>query len=129
MSDTNQRDIKFWIGFFIGGLLGAIVLFFLGTKEGKRTGRELEGKGRDLLDDFLNKLETLEHKGKELVLEGEELKKDVVSSLEEKKEEITESATEKIDSALAHIEALQERGRETTAALRKRLTFKNLPKK
>ena len=61
----EHRDGKFWFGFFMGGLIGAIVLFFLGTKEGKRTGKLLEDKGKDLLDDLEGKLEDLEKKAKE----------------------------------------------------------------
>ena len=52
----------------------------------------------------------------------------VIEKLEDTKEELTETATKKLDSALAHIEELQEHGRETTASIRKRL-FKNLPKR
>jgi len=40
---------------------------------------------------------------------------------------MTDAAVEKIDSALAHIEAIQHKGVETTATIRKK--FKNLPKK
>ena len=119
---------RFWIGFFIGGFPGAILLFFLGTQEGKKAGRSLEEQGKDILDELLDRFNSLEQKGKQLVREGEHIKEGVIEQLEVKKEELTDSATEKIDSALAHIEALQERGRETTASLRKRL-FKNLPKK
>ena len=70
----------------------------------------------------------LESQGKELVKKGEALKEKVVEQMEEKKESVTQEAATKIDSALAHIEALQEHGRETTSNLRKRL-FKNIPKK
>ncbi len=129
MSEENRKDVKFWIGFFIGGFIGAIVLFFLGTKEGKKTGKALESHGRDLLDELLEKLESLERKGKELASEGEAVKDQVIETIAEKKEDFTETTTEKIDSVLAHVEALQERGRQTTADLRKRLTFKNLPRK
>lgn len=106
MSEERSHDLRFWVGFFIGGLLGAIVLFFMGTKEGKRT-------GEDLLDDIRDKIEGVVKKGKE--------------QIEEKKEVVVKSASESIDTALAHIEELQERGRQTTATLRKQ--FKNLPKK
>jgi gas vesicle protein len=105
------------LGFFLGGLLGAFVIFFLGTKEGKKAGKLLERKGRDVLDDLEEKLVDIEKKSKE-----------VVEAIAENKEDISENVTEKLDSALAHIEEIQERGRETTAGLRKKL-FKNLPKK
>ena len=113
MSEEQPRDLRFWVGFFIGGLLGAIVLFFMGTKEGKKTGKLLEGKGEDILDDIRNRLTSVVREGKQ--------------QIEEKKEVVVKSATESIDTALAHIEELQERGRQTTATLRKQ--FKNLPKR
>lgn len=120
MSEHPRGDGRFMLGFFVGGLLGAIVLFFLGTKEGRKAGKLLERKGKDVLTDLEEKLEDLEKKGKEIVKQGEELV--------EGKSELGQEITERLDSALAHIEEIQERGRETTAGLRKKL-FKNLPKK
>lgn len=130
MNDQGHahRDGKFWVGFFIGGLLGAILLFFLGTKEGKKTGKLLEHKGKDILDELGEKLEALEQKGKELAKQGEAIKDDVIEHLENKKEQLTDRASEKLESALTHIEKLQEEGLETTKTLRRRI-FKNLPKK
>ncbi|MBI3385584.1 YtxH domain-containing protein [Candidatus Gottesmanbacteria bacterium] len=100
MSDENHKDIKFWVGFFVGGLLGAIILFFLGTKEGKKTGRQLEEKGRDLFDDLLERLEEFEKKGKELITEGEVVKEQVMDVIEEKKEELTDTATDRFRANL-----------------------------
>lgn len=127
MNEHDHHDAKFWFGFFIGGLLGALVLFFLGTKEGKKTGKLLERKTKDYIDDLEEKLGELEDKGKDLVQKGEALKEEVLERVEDKKEQLTQDMTEKLDSALAHIEELQEKGRVTTATLRKRL-FKNIPK-
>lgn len=124
----DHHDGKFLFGFFIGGIIGALTIFFLGTKEGQRTGKLLKRKGEDLLDDVQDKIDELEKKGKELVKEGEAIKEQMLENLEEKKEAVTETAAEKLDTALAHIEELQEHGRQTTASLRRRL-FKNLPKK
>lgn len=126
--NNEHRDGKFWFGFFAGGLIGALVLFFLGTKEGKKTGKLLEEKGIDLVSDLEDRLGDLEKKGKELARQGESLKEDVLEKIEDKKEVFTQGATEKLDSALASIEKLQEQGLETTSTLRKRL-FKNIPKK
>ncbi len=128
MSDSAHHDTKFWIGFFVGGLLGAVILFFMGTKEGKKTGKLIEQKSQDFLDDFEERLKDLEEKGKDLARRGEALKEEAIVQLEDKKEEVSQEAVQKLDSALAHIEALQEHGRETTADLRKKL-FKNIPKK
>lgn len=121
-------DVKFLLGFFLGGILGAIIIFLIGTKEGKKTTKILEQKGKDFVDDLEEHLVDLEKQGQELVKKSEEIKEQVVETLEEKKETITTEATSKLDNALAHIEALQEHGRETTASLRKRL-FKNTPKR
>ncbi len=127
MSDNHNNDGKFLFGFFIGGLIGALIIFFLGTKEGKKTGKMLENKSRDLLDDFEEKLDALQEKGKELVRQGEEMKEKVIDTLDGKKDEVTQAAADKIDIALAHIQEMQQKGAETTATLRKQ--FKNIPKK
>ncbi len=129
MSEEHHgTDIKFLAGFFIGGLIGALTIFFLGTKEGKKAGKLLQQKGEDVLGELEDQVEELEQKGKDLLKHGEEIKEQVIEKIEDKTEELSETATKKLDSALAHIEELQEHGRETTASIRKRL-FKNLPKK
>jgi gas vesicle protein len=129
MSDDHRGgDAKFLVGLFIGGIIGALIIFFLGTKEGKKAGKFLEDKSKDTLDDLHDQIDELEKKGQELVTKGEEIKDQVIEQFEEKKEEITERATEKLDDALAQVEKLQEQGRDTTAELRKRI-FKNIPKR
>ena len=128
MSSEGRGQGRFLLGFFIGGLIGAVTIFFLGAKEGQKTGKLIKRKGEDIMDDVHEKVEELGERGKELVRQGEAIKERALENLEEKKEAVTETAAEKIDSALAHIEELQEHGRQTTASLRKRL-FKNLPKK
>ncbi len=130
MNDREQKhgDFRFFLGFFLGGLIGAIIIFFLGTKEGRKTGKLLEAKGKDILDDLQDKIGEFEKKGEALVKQGEEIKEEVVERLADTKEELTHTASAKLDDALAHIEKMQEQGREQTAELRKRL-FKNLPKR
>ncbi|MFC1626570.1 hypothetical protein ACFL1P_00035 [Patescibacteria group bacterium] len=128
MSDEEKQGGKFTLGFFFGGLLGAIIIFFLGTKEGKQAGKKFEKKGRVLLDELSKALEELETKEKEIVTKSEEIKVQVEENIQEAKQEATKETTKELDTALTHIEELQERGRKTTANLRKRI-FKNLPKK
>ncbi len=127
MSENHNSDGKFLFGFFIGGLIGALIIFFLGTKEGKKTGKMIESKGKDLIDELEAKLDELQNKGKELVRQGEVMKEKVMDTIGDKKDDVTEAAAEKIDIALAHIQEMQQKGAETTATLRKQ--FKNLPKK
>ena len=126
--NNDRHDNRFWFGFFIGGLLGAILLFFMGTKEGKKTGKLLEDKGRNLLDELQEKLEEMEKRGRELVKQGAELKEQVVDEIKEKKEDLGDAAAEKLDTALAQIEKLQEQSVETTKHIRQRF-FKNTPKR
>jgi gas vesicle protein len=126
MSEHDNNG-KFLFGFFLGGLIGALVIFFLGTKEGKKLEKKLELKGKDVLDELDEKLEELEANGKELVKKGEAMKEQVMDTFEQKKEEMTDATVEKIDTALAHIEALQHKGAETTKNIRR--NFTNLPKK
>lgn len=128
MNNNDRRDGRFWVGLFLGGLVGAVILFFLGTKEGKKTGKLLERKTKDVLDDLEGKLADLEDKGREIVKQGEAMKDEVLETIEDKKEKLTEDMTERLDTALTQIEELQEKSRATTATLRKRL-FKNIPKR
>jgi len=126
MSEEHS-DNRFMLGFFIGGLIGALIIFFLGTKEGKRVGKQLEEKGRDLLGDLEDRVGELEEKGKDLVARGEEIKEQVLERVEAKKEELTDSARDNVEQVLARIEELQENGLKATVNLRRR--FKNTPKK
>lgn len=110
MSNEHQNnDWKFMVGFFLGGLIGALIIFFLGTKEGKKVKEQLEDRGR------------------ELIKKGEEIKEQVLEKVEEKKEELTDSTKENVDEMLAKIEEIQKQGQAVTANLRRR--FKNTPKK
>ncbi len=124
---SEHHEGKFMFGFFLGGLIGALIVFFLGTKEGKKMEKLLEHKGKDVLDDLDEKLEELEQSGKELVKKGEAMKARVMDTLEDKRDEMTDATVEKIDTALAHIEAIQHKGVETTKNIRQKFT--NLPKK
>ena len=128
MSDNSHHDGKFIFGFFLGGLIGALIIFFLGTKEGKKVSSQLTKRGKSVLDDLEDRLDELQEKGKELVKHGRELKDEMIDTLEEKKDEVTEATVQHVDEALAHIEELQKQGVETTATLRKKI-FKNIPKR
>lgn len=128
MSEEHRQDPRFWFGFFLGGLLGAIVLFFVGTKEGQKTGKKIRETGEDFVDDLQGRLEDLKQKGRELAEESETLKEELAVKIGQEKEKLTEDVTKKLDDVLTHIEAIQERGRRTTASIRKGL-FKNTPPK
>ena len=108
MSDDRRTDGKFLFG-FLSADLSAHSLFSFGYQRRKKTGKLLKDKGEELIDDVQEKISELEKKGRNLSRGGRH-------------------CCGKTREALAHIEALQEHGRQTTANLRKRI-FKNLPKK
>lgn len=128
MNNECSRDNKFMIGFFVGGLIGAGLMFFMGTKEGKKVEKMIEKKGKETLGDLEDEIDDLKEKGKELMKKSEVIKDQMLEQLEDKKEDLTVEATKRIDTALAGAEEIQEKGLSATANLRKHL-FRNLPKK
>lgn len=123
----HHDDNKFWFGFFFGGLIGAIILFFAGTREGRKTGKLVKDKGEDLIGEIQDRLQDLKEKGKELEKEGLDLQEEITGQIADKKDNMTKDVSAKIDSALEHIEKVQEQGRLATENIRK--MFKNVPKK
>lgn len=128
MENEHHGDFRFWVGFFIGGLIGAVVLFFVGTKEGKRTGKLLEKKGKEALGDLEEKVEDLQEKGKELLKEGDRLKEEVLDTMNDQKEELTGEVKKRLDKTLETLEEAQKESLSATTTLRRK-HFKNLPKK
>lgn len=125
--DDDHRNSKFMLGFFIGGLIGALIIFFLGTAEGKKAGKAIKKKGEEMLDDLEEKVEDLEEKGKELIAKGEEIKDQVIDQLQDTKEDVSEKTSKRIDHALEKLEGVQKN--TLTATHKFRRHFVNLPKK
>lgn len=142
MPDTQEHphhDNSFWIGLFLGGLIGALIVVVLGTEKGKRLAKRLQEEGLDFWDeasekvgDEVEKIEekgaALVEKGQELIDQGKKIEERVMMKAEEVKDNVVQQTVAQADATLAHIEQLQERGRATTAELRRKL-FKNIPKK
>lgn len=139
----QRQDSQFWIGLFLGGIIGALLIIILGTEKGKQLAQKLYTDGLDFLDDtketladtvrekvadIEQKSQELSQKGEELLAQGKALEQQIVDTVVEARTDVTEAAAEKVDETLAHIEKLQEHGRESTAQLRTRL-FKNIPKR
>ena len=125
--EHHHNEGKFFFGLFLGGLIGALTIFFVGTPEGKKAGKAIGKKGKELYEDVLDRVGELEEKGKELVARGEDLKDELREKFENKKEELTQDTVNRIDTVLTNIESLQQKGIETTENLRKQ--FRNIPKK
>jgi len=125
--NNEKPDGRFLLGFFIGGLIGAIVIFFLGTKEGKKAGKFIEKKGRETIDDIEEKLEEIEEKGKELIEKGEAIKDRVIDRIEDKTDDLSQEVTDRLDRALEKLEDVQKDTLQKTTTIRKH--FINLPKK
>ncbi|RJR16291.1 hypothetical protein C4579_00440 [Candidatus Microgenomates bacterium] len=132
MEGQKRPDGLFWIGLFLGGVIGALIIVLMGTDKGKKLLRQLQDDSEDFFEhkrsDIEKKVAQLEQKGAELIEQGKAIQEEVMDSVRETKSEVSKDAAERVDEALSHIEALQERGRKNTADLRKRL-FKNIPKK
>lgn len=124
MGDRDS-DNGFLLGLIIGGVIGAGAVFLFGTEKGKEVREELKEKGDDALDDLDDVLTQLEKKGKEIKKKADIVKEEIAEKAGEMKENVSEEVVEKLDDTLAHIEALQERGREATASLRKKYFIKD----
>ncbi len=107
MENERQSGNGFWFGLFFGGLLGALIIYLLGTKEGKKLAENLKDKGGDLLDQLSEEIEDLEGKAVEV------------------KEKIGGQAMDKLDEALVKLEEKQDLAREATSNFRKRFFRKN----
>ena len=129
----DQEDKGFLKGLVIGGLIGTGLYFLFGTEKGKKIQKELKEKGKEAAEKIEGLLDELEEKGEDLEKKVEEVKKQIQERIEDTGEITKEQIGEKLDSTLDKIEQLQERGRQTTASihadLKKRLLFKNLPKR
>ncbi len=59
MSDTNHSENNFYKGLFYGVVLGLGLVWFLGTKEGRKVKNELLSKGEEFINSAGQKIETL----------------------------------------------------------------------
>jgi gas vesicle protein len=54
-NDSNKSGGNFFSGFIIGALVGAAVVFFLGTKKGKKLLKVISEEGMDNLNNLIEK--------------------------------------------------------------------------
>jgi gas vesicle protein len=120
MTDRERRGSGFSSGFFLGGLIGAALVFLFTTEEGKKIKDLLAKKGKEVIDDLPEIIKDLEKKGEEFAQKTEEVKR----KLEKRAKELSSETKKKIESSLSHIEETQERGRQAAAIVRKRFFTK-----
>jgi gas vesicle protein len=80
MDNNNQNNGKFFSGFLIGFIVGAAVVFFLGTKKGKRLLKTISEKGINNISNLLEKADKAEDMDE--ILEEKKPKKDFTSKRE-----------------------------------------------
>lgn len=108
---NNERGSNnFWVGFFLGGLFGAFLIFLWGTKEGKRIAKGILEKGEVFEDDIEEKILTLQQKGEALVNQAEEVKKHIAEEIEDKKHTVSDELVSRMDEALSKLEEVQKKG-------------------
>lgn len=107
MNNCNHDNRGFWIGLLIGGLLIAVLLFLMTTKEGKKIAEKLIERIENLADDLENNVDEVKDKAMEI------------------KEEMSQKGLEKLETALTKLEEVQEQASETTRNLRHRFFSKN----
>ncbi len=124
----TKESGSFQIGLFLGGICGALIMFLMGTKEGNKITTDIQKQSDHWLSELEKKIQELEEKGIGLLEQGAEIKDGFLEAAQESKSDVVAQVVDRVDDTLSHIEKLQERGRQATAAIRKNL-FKNIPKK
>lgn len=128
MPDGFAQLKGFVKGFFCGVILAIAALIFLETEQGQKLKKRLKEKGGDFFDELPDLLDRLEKRSEELVEEAGKIEGELKEKTVSIGESLTKEVERELDSSLAHIEALQEHGREITVGIKRHL-FKNIPRK
>jgi len=104
-----QADMSFWVGMFLGGLMGAGLIVLLGTDKGKKLAKQLQEEGLDLWDDTKDKLES---KKEELLEKATKIKDIVLEKAEDAKDETVEQVTMRVEALEEKSQELLEKGKE-----------------
>ncbi|OGG08079.1 hypothetical protein A3D05_00290 [Candidatus Gottesmanbacteria bacterium RIFCSPHIGHO2_02_FULL_40_24] len=120
MEEKSNKAGNFWLGFFLGGIVGAFVIFVLGTKEGKKLAEKIRENGEILEEDLEEKVAKLQKKGEDIVKQAKKVKEQVVKEIEEKKGATSDALVTKMDEAFTKIEDLQKKGTALTEEVHQR---------
>lgn len=115
MNNEKGSSNNFWVGFFLGGLVGAFIIFLMGTKQGKKLADQLVEEGEIYEEELEQKVATLQKKGEELLQEAKNVKNKVIKEVKTGKKEVTDNLMTKMDEALTKIEDIQKKGVEITS--------------
>ncbi len=125
MNDNSHKGGNFWLGFFLGGLIGAFIIFILGTKDGKKIYGLLEDEEDKFKNKIDDKIQTLKTKGEEYLKETDNLQKKVKQEVITDAKTVSQTIVDKLDDSLGQLQEVQKKGVELTEAVRSRFFKKN----
>ena len=117
MSKKQNAD-GFFKGFLLGALIGAGVVYFSATEEGKKNKEKIKKKGLEILKDLDKIADDLEDKGTNWVKKVE----DFSHQAKDKAELYSDKTKEKIAQSLDNIGIIQQRGRQLADEARRYFT-------
>jgi gas vesicle protein len=115
--NEEKKQGNFWIGFFLGGIFGLILVFLYSTKEGKKIARSLLEKGEILEEGIEEKLALLEGKGEEMLEEAEKLKKEIVKKVNRNAKKVGKVVVTKVQETKDKVEDLEKKSASLTASV------------
>ena len=118
MEKNKKSDKKFSLGLFLGGLIGAAIIFILGTKEGKKLAENFVEKTEDFEKDLEVRVKKLRSKGEDLIKDAENIKIKLEKRIQEGKQTTSSILVSKIGESLKKLEEVQRKGISLTQELR-----------
>jgi len=125
MNNGKEQNGNFWFGFFFGGLIGAFIIFILGTREGKKLAKKLGDRVEDYEEDLEQKVAKLQRQGEDFLEQAKDVKARISEGLVDQKQEIAENIISKVDQTLTNIEEIQKKGVDLTEEIHNRYFKKN----
>lgn len=117
----KKNKSGFWVGFLLGGLLGAGLIALMGTKEGRRTALKL----RNRINNYLGEAEEMiEEKGEAVRQKVHDLKNEALEKLEAVKGKLvcqTDEKLARLKKETDKIEKIGEKERDIAGQIGRRL--------
>ena len=122
---NENKSGNFWLGFFLGGLIGAFILYLLGTKEGRKKLEKIIEQAETYEEELEEKVANLQRHGEIAFNEVEEKKEKVKKGIDGNKNTIKDNFTNRMDQALNRFENLQKKGIAFTKEAQRKFFRKN----